>query len=82
MISDVISEEKEKAFLFCNEAIVRGALESDVKVVAFYPGSPVSEILDTFYHLHKPVQIKRFTDVAIRMEIVTPDDIFLCLRCR
>jgi indolepyruvate ferredoxin oxidoreductase alpha subunit len=27
---------------------VRGALEANVKIVAFYPGSPVSEILDTF----------------------------------
>jgi len=40
MISDVTSEKKSQAFLFCNEAIVRGALESDVKVVVFYPGSP------------------------------------------
>lgn len=27
---------------------MRGALEADVKVVAFYPGAPTSEILDTF----------------------------------
>ena len=31
-----------------NEAIFRGALEADVKVVAFYHGAPASEILDTF----------------------------------
>ncbi len=58
MLSDVISKDKDKAFLFCNEAIVRGALESDVKVVAFYPGSPVSEILDTFYQISDKFDIK------------------------
>lgn len=35
-------------FMLCNEAIVRGAMESDVKVYAAYPGSPTSEILDAF----------------------------------
>ena len=34
--------------MLCNEAIVRGALEADVKVVSAYPGSPTTEILDTF----------------------------------
>ncbi|MFX0008240.1 MAG: thiamine pyrophosphate-dependent enzyme [Candidatus Hermodarchaeota archaeon] len=58
MIKDVISENKTQAFLFSNEAIVRGAIESDVKVVAFYPGSPVSEILDTFYQISDKMDIK------------------------
>lgn len=47
-LSDVIKMEAGKAFMMCNEAIVRGAIESDVKVVSFYPGAPTSEILDTF----------------------------------
>lgn len=34
--------------MLCNEAIVRGAIEADVKVVSAYPGSPTTEILDTF----------------------------------
>jgi indolepyruvate ferredoxin oxidoreductase alpha subunit len=46
--SDVVREGPGKAFLLCNEAIVRGALEADVKVVSAYPGSPTTEILDTF----------------------------------
>jgi indolepyruvate ferredoxin oxidoreductase alpha subunit len=46
--SDVVKEGPGKAFLLCNEAIVRGALEADVKVVSAYPGSPTTEILDTF----------------------------------
>ena len=69
MIQDVISEEKSKAFLFCNEAIVRAALESDVKVVAFYPGSPVSEILDTFYRISD--------DFDIKMEVATNEKVAL-----
>ena len=48
VLKDVITNEKKSAFMLCNEAIVRGALEADVKVVAFYPGAPTSEVLDTF----------------------------------
>jgi indolepyruvate ferredoxin oxidoreductase alpha subunit len=38
----------KKAFLLGNEAIARGALEAGVDVVAAYPGTPSSEIADTF----------------------------------
>jgi len=38
-------------FLLTNEAVARAVLESDVKVTAFYPGSPTSEILNTLYLL-------------------------------
>jgi indolepyruvate ferredoxin oxidoreductase alpha subunit len=48
VLKDVLANEKKKAFMLGNEAIVRGALEADVKVVAFYPGAPTSEVLDTF----------------------------------
>ena len=47
-LSDVIRKKTGKAFMMCNEAIVRAAIESDVRVVSFYPGAPTSEILDTF----------------------------------
>lgn len=46
--SDVVREGPARAFMLCNEAIVRGAIEADVKVVSAYPGSPTTEILDTF----------------------------------
>jgi len=46
--ADVLREGPAKAFMLCNEAIVRGAIEADVKVVSAYPGSPTTEILDTF----------------------------------
>jgi indolepyruvate ferredoxin oxidoreductase alpha subunit len=47
-LKDVIAKEPRKAFMLANEAIVRGALEKDVKIVSFYPGSPTVEILETF----------------------------------
>ena len=47
-VDDVSREGPGKAFMLCNEAIVRGALEADVKMVSAYPGSPTTEILDTF----------------------------------
>ncbi len=37
--------------LLGNEAIVRGALEAGVNMVACYPGTPSSEVPDTFYRL-------------------------------
>ncbi len=47
-VADVLKEGPGKAFMLCNEAIVRAALEADVKIVSAYPGSPTTEILDTF----------------------------------
>ncbi|NWF94628.1 MAG: 4Fe-4S binding protein [Candidatus Thorarchaeota archaeon] len=50
-VEDIIRTDGGPALVLSNEAVVRGALESDVKVVAFYPGSPTSEILDSFGEL-------------------------------
>ncbi|OLS26083.1 MAG: Indolepyruvate oxidoreductase subunit IorA [Candidatus Thorarchaeota archaeon AB_25] len=47
-VEDVKRTDSGPALMLANEAVVRGALEADVKIVAFYPGSPTSEILDTF----------------------------------
>ncbi|MDF1540460.1 MAG: thiamine pyrophosphate-dependent enzyme, partial [Candidatus Thorarchaeota archaeon] len=47
-VEDIKRTDKGRALMLSNEAVVRGALEADVKVVAFYPGSPVSEIMDSF----------------------------------
>ena len=41
----------EKQILLGNEAIVRGALEAGINVVTCYPGTPSSEVPDTFYRL-------------------------------
>jgi indolepyruvate ferredoxin oxidoreductase alpha subunit len=40
-------------FLLSNEAVVRGALESGVDIVATYPGTPTSEIGDIFSKIAK-----------------------------
>ena len=40
-----------RALLLGNEGIVRGALEAGVEVATAYPGTPSSEIADTFYAL-------------------------------
>ncbi|MEF8835424.1 MAG: indolepyruvate ferredoxin oxidoreductase subunit alpha [Candidatus Thermoplasmatota archaeon] len=50
-LQDLIDPESKKAFMLGNEAIARSALESDVKVTSFFPGSPTNEILDTMYQL-------------------------------
>lgn len=43
----------EKMLLLGNEAIVRGALEAGVNMVTCYPGTPSSEVPDTFYKLRQ-----------------------------
>jgi len=42
---------ERKSLLLGNEAIVRGALEGNVRFVAAYPGTPSSEIIDRFSQL-------------------------------
>ena len=37
----------ERVLLLGNEAVARGAIESNVEIVASYPGTPASEIVDT-----------------------------------
>ena len=44
-------EGGEKHLLLGNEAIVRGALEAGVAFVSCYPGTPSSEVPDTFFRL-------------------------------
>ena len=41
----------ERHLLLGNEAIVRGALEAGVHVVTCYPGTPSSEVPDTFHRI-------------------------------
>ena len=41
----------ERHLLLSNEAIVRGALEAGVSLVSCYPGTPSSEVPDTFRKL-------------------------------
>ena len=41
----------ERHLLLGNEAIVRGALEAGVHIVTCYPGTPSSEVPDTFHRI-------------------------------
>ncbi len=49
-----------RGLLLGNEAVVRGALEAGVNVVTCYPGTPSSEVPDTFYRLSRETDRFRF----------------------
>jgi len=54
----ILSNEKgKKIILLGNEAIVRGALESGVGFASTYPGTPSSEVGDTFAEIAKDAGI-------------------------
>ena len=42
------NKQGKQILLLGNEAIVRGALEAGIDVATTYPGTPSSEIADTF----------------------------------
>jgi len=48
---NILEKEKKKIILLGNEAIVRGALEVGVSFVSTYPGTPASDIGDTFFKI-------------------------------
>ena len=47
----LLNKPGQKIILLGNEAIVRGALESGVQFVSTYPGTPASEIGNTFFRI-------------------------------
>jgi indolepyruvate ferredoxin oxidoreductase alpha subunit len=47
----LLNKPGKKIILLGNEAIIRGALEVGVNFVSTYPGTPASEIGDTFYKI-------------------------------
>ena len=49
----LLNEPGKKLILLGNEAIVRGALEAGVNFVSTYPGTPASEIGNTFFKIAK-----------------------------
>jgi len=51
------AEPGSKVLLLGNEAIVRGALEAGISVATTYPGTPASEIGDTFARIAKDAGI-------------------------
>ena len=49
----LINSPGEEMLLLGNEAIVRGAIEAGIAVATCYPGTPSSEIPDTFFSLYQ-----------------------------
>ena len=47
----LLNKPAKKVILLGNEAVVRGALESGVNFVSTYPGTPASEIGNTFFKI-------------------------------
>ena len=47
----------ERHLLLGNEAIVRGALEAGVHMVSCYPGTPSSEVADTFDRMQSVISL-------------------------
>ncbi len=50
-----IIQDKKSGFLFGDEAAARGGLEAGVGFVSSYPGTPASEIADTFSKIAKDI---------------------------
>ena len=48
----------DEKFYLGNEAIVRGALESGIDVYTYYPGTPSSEVGETFMEIFKELGMK------------------------
>ncbi len=56
-----------KLLLLGNEAIVRGALEGNVRFVAAYPGTPSSEIIDRFHQIASDAEV--YVEYAVNEKI-------------
>jgi indolepyruvate ferredoxin oxidoreductase alpha subunit len=52
----LFSKKGEKIIALGNEAVCRGALEADVDFVSTYPGTPASEIGNTFFALKEEIK--------------------------
>ena len=71
-MKELLTEEVgKKLFLLGNEAIVRGSLEAGVVFAATYPGTPSSEIGNTFYAIGKDagVYFEFSTNEKVAMEV-------------
>jgi indolepyruvate ferredoxin oxidoreductase alpha subunit len=47
----LIDSPDKEMLLLGNEAIARGAIEAGIGVASCYPGTPTSDIPDTFFNL-------------------------------
>ncbi|MDD4308020.1 MAG: indolepyruvate ferredoxin oxidoreductase subunit alpha [Thermoplasmata archaeon] len=67
----LLDEPGKKMFLLGNEAIVRGSLEAGLDFAASYPGTPSSEIGNTFYEIGKKANMyfEFSTNEKVAMEV-------------
>ncbi len=67
----LIPPTEKPQFLLGNEAIVRSALESGVRFVAAYPGTPSSEIIDRFSQLGEEagIYVEYSVNEKVSMEV-------------
>jgi len=67
------SKKDDKIILLGNNAIVRGALESGVQFVSTYPGTPSSEVGNTFYKIARKegVYFEYSTNEKVALEAAT-----------
>jgi len=81
MIQDLL-KPSGKAILLGNEAIIRGALEAGLQFVSTYPGTPASEIGNTFYKIAKQANVyfEFSTNEKVAME-ATMGASFAGLKC-
>ena len=64
-----LKKESGKEILLGNNAIVRGALESGVQFISTYPGTPASEIGDTFSYLTKHFKTDFYFEYSINEKV-------------
>jgi len=74
---EIIENKPGKNILLLgNEAITRGAIEAGVSVATTYPGTPSSEIADTFSKIAK-YKIKKNKDPGFYFEYSTNEKVAL-----
>ncbi|MBZ1345205.1 MAG: indolepyruvate ferredoxin oxidoreductase subunit alpha [Candidatus Nealsonbacteria bacterium] len=65
----LLNRPGKKIILLGNEAIVRGALEAGVNFVSTYPGTPASEIGNTFFKLSQNKSYKGYFEFSTNEKV-------------
>ena len=69
----LLDKPGKKIILLGNEAIVRGALEAGVNFVSTYPGTPASDIGDTFFKIqNSKTELPKEAKVKMRTRFSSP----------
>ncbi len=69
MRKNLFKKPDKKIILLGNEAIVQGALESGVNFVSTYPGTPASEIGNTFFKLSQNKSYKGYFEFSTNEKV-------------